>query len=115
MALVRRRSERGQASVELIAIVPALLVLAILAAQLAVAGWALWSAAGSARAGARVAAVGGDAPAAARLALPPALRGGSRIDTTDGVEVSVDTPALVPGIPSVRVSAGSSLPGGGNG
>ena len=112
---VTRRSERGQASVELIAIVPALVVLAILAAQLAVAGWALWSAAGSARAGARAAAVGGDAAAAARSALPPALREGSRVETANGVAVRVNAPGLASGMPSVPVSAHAALPGGDDG
>jgi hypothetical protein len=109
------RSARGQASVELIAIVPALVALAILAAQLAVAGWSLWSAADAARAGARAAAAGGDAAAAARSALPPPLRTAADVTPGRGVEVRVSVPPLVPGLPALPVTARSALPGAGDG
>jgi hypothetical protein len=108
-------SERGQASVELIAIVPALVALAILAAQLAVAGWSLWSAADAARAGARAAAAGGDAAAAARSALPSPLRNGAAVSNGRGVEVRVPIPSLIPGIGGPAASARSSLPDGHDG
>ncbi|MBA3866912.1 MAG: pilus assembly protein, partial [Solirubrobacterales bacterium] len=45
--------ERGTASVELIAVVPFLLLALLVAAQIALAGQALWSASVAARAGAR--------------------------------------------------------------
>ncbi|HWN73005.1 MAG TPA: hypothetical protein VNN15_04265 [Solirubrobacterales bacterium] len=66
--------EEGTASVELVAVVPFLLLAVLAAAQIALAGQALWSASVAARAGARAAAVGRDATAAARSALPPAMR-----------------------------------------
>ena len=63
--------------------VPFLLLAILVAAQLALAGQALWSASVAARAGARAALVGGDAPAAARRALPPSLRDGARGEDAD--------------------------------
>src|SRR5262245_2894881 len=97
----RLRSETGQASVELVATLPALVVVALLMAQLAVAGWSLWSAANAARAGARAAYVGGSAGAAARSALPGPLRDGARVRAGGDVEVRVRAPGLVPGLPSI--------------
>ncbi len=102
--------ERGTASVELIAVVPFLLLAVLVAAQIALAGQALWSASVAARAGARAALVGRGAGAAARQALPSALRAGTRVsDDEDGVAVAVPVPRLLPALPLVRVSASSSL------
>ena len=53
---------------------PVLLVLTLVVAQLAIAGYALWTAGVAARAGARAGYVGGDAEAAARHSLPALLR-----------------------------------------
>nr|MDQ3725989.1 pilus assembly protein [Actinomycetota bacterium] len=50
--------EEGTASVELVAAVPFLLLGLLVAAQIALAGQALWSAGVAARAGARAALVG---------------------------------------------------------
>jgi hypothetical protein len=63
-------SERGQASVELIAGLPALLLAALLSLQLLAAGYALTLADGAAEAGALALASGGSAASAARDALP---------------------------------------------
>src|SRR2546423_10225596 len=65
--------QRGQASVELVALLPLLLVLVALAWQAALAGQAVWLSGAAARAAARARAVGGDEVAAARGSLPPAL------------------------------------------
>ena len=111
MNAIGRWSERGQASVELIAVIPAVAMLVFLAAQVAVVGWALWSAEGAARAGSRAAAAGGDASRAARSALPDPLRSGARISSDAGVRVTLSAPALAPGLPEVRVGAGGRLPG----
>jgi len=62
--------ERGQATVELVAALPALLLAALVALQLLVAGYALTLADGAAEAGALALASGGSAAAAARAALP---------------------------------------------
>ncbi len=60
----------GQASVELIAALPALLLAAMVALQLLVAGYAMTLADGAAEAGALALASGGSAADAARGALP---------------------------------------------
>lgn len=101
--------EEGTASVELVAVVPLLLLAVLAAAQIALAGQALWSASVAARAGARAALVGGDASAAARSALPPAMRKGAKVDEEDGVSVQVEVPRLIPSLPQVRVGARSGL------
>lgn len=108
------RGEEGTASVELVAVVPFLLLAVVAAAQIALAGQALWSAGVAARAGARAALVGGDATAAARAALPPSLRRGAKVEDEDGVVVRVAVPRLVPSLPQVRVGASTELePGDG--
>lgn len=101
--------EEGTASVELVAVVPFLLLAVLAAAQIALAGQALWSAGVAARAGARAAAVGGDAAAAARSALPPSLRQEARVSEENGVAVRVEVPRLIPSLPAVRVGASSDL------
>jgi hypothetical protein len=65
-----RRSERGQASVELVAGLPALLLAAFVALQLFAAGVALTLADGAAEAGAIALASGRPGADAAREALP---------------------------------------------
>src|SRR3982751_747176 len=101
--LERTRGRSGQASVELVAVLPALAVCVVIAAQTVVVGWALWSAGNAARAGARAEKVGSDAEAAARRALPGSLRRDAAIRSGDGVRVKVRVPAIVPGVsmPSV--------------
>jgi hypothetical protein len=74
-------SERGQASVELVAALPALLIAALISLQLLAAGYALTLADGAAEAGALALASGGSASGAARDALPGWAR--------DDVDVSV--------------------------
>ncbi|HET7445100.1 MAG TPA: hypothetical protein VFJ57_10620 [Solirubrobacterales bacterium] len=101
--------ERGAASVELIAVVPFLLLALLAAAQLALAGQALWSASVAARAGARAALVGTDSASAARRALPVAIRPGAEVDDAGGVSVRVAVPRLWPSLPPVMVGARSSL------
>jgi Flp pilus assembly protein TadG len=106
--------EEGTASVELVAVVPFLLLAVVAAAQIALAGQALWSASVAARAGARAAAVGGDAVAAARSALPPSMRSAAKVDDEGEVSVRVEVPRLIPPLPEVRVGASSGLePAGG--
>jgi hypothetical protein len=63
-------SERGQASIELVAAMPALLLAGLLALQLLAAGYSLTLADGAAEAGALALASGDSAADAARGALP---------------------------------------------
>lgn len=103
------RDDRGTASVELVAVLPALLLCVLIAAQLAAAGYALWSAAIAARAGARASIVDRDAGTAARDALPTLLRAGARVRDRGVVSVAVSVPRLLPILPDLRVEAGSTL------
>jgi hypothetical protein len=110
--------ERGTASVELVAAIPFLLLALAVAAQIALAGQALWSASVAARAGARSALVGGEPKAAARQALPPSMRDGAEVEVEDegdeGIAVKVPVPNLLPGLPVVKVRARSGLGGDGD-
>ncbi len=103
------RREDGTASVEMVAVIPFLVLAVLVAAQIGLAGQALWSAAIAARAGARAALVGRDAGAAARRALPPSMRDGAEVDDDDGVSVRVVIPTLLPAMPRLTVGAGATL------
>jgi hypothetical protein len=87
--------ERGQAAVELVAALPALLLAAVVALQLLVAGYALTLADGAAEAGALALASGGSAAAAARAALP----GWAEDDVAVQVEGGTVTVRLLPPSP----------------
>src|SRR4051794_18137097 len=102
----------GQASVELLAVLPALVVCTLIAAHAVGAGWAYWSAANAARAGARAELVGEDGERAARAALPSPLRDGSSVEAGEDVRVRVRVPALVPGVTLPFVGAASGLDAG---
>jgi hypothetical protein len=109
MSPLGTESRSGQASVEFVAVLPALAVALVLAGQAVAAGWALWSAGVAARAGARAEQVGGNPEAAARRALPSSLRDDAAVKAEDGVRVRVRVPALVPGVELPSVAASSSL------
>jgi hypothetical protein len=94
---------RGQASVELVAALPALLLAAAIALQLLVTGYALTLADGAAEAGALALASGDSPGAAARAALP----GWARADVTVGVEGRTVTVRLLP--PSLLGAAARAL------
>lgn len=104
--------EEGTASVELVATVPFLLLAVLVAAQLALAGGALWSAGVASRAGARATLIGDDASGAARRALPSLLRSTARVSEADGVVVEVAVPRLLPILPKLMVGARSALDDG---
>ena len=89
--------QRGQASVELVALLPLLCVLVGLAWQAALAGQAVWLSGAAARAAARARAVGGDEVVAARASLPPALGRLVRVRHArdGGVDVALGVPAVV--------------------
>jgi len=92
------RGEKGQASVEMTALLPLVVLLGALLWQAVVAGQALWLSGAAARAAARAAAVGRDADAAARAALPPRLEQGLRVRTARdgaGVRVAVRVPSVL--------------------
>jgi hypothetical protein len=77
--VARSREERGQAAVELVAVLPLLVVLLAALWQAALVGHTAWSAAAAARAAARAHAVGADERAAARAHLPAWMEPGLRV------------------------------------
>jgi hypothetical protein len=92
-----RGRECGQASVELVALLPLIAAIAALGWQAVVAGQAVWLAGSAARAAARASAVGADARAAARGALPARLRHGVAVASRgeQGVRVTIAIPSIV--------------------
>lgn len=104
--------EAGQASVELVAVLPLALLAGLVAWQLLLAGHSLWLAAGAARAAARADLVGRSAESAARSALPSALERDLSVERLreGGVRVSVRVPAVLQRWSTpLRVSARASL------
>jgi hypothetical protein len=97
----RIAAQQGQATVELVALLPVIATLLLAVWQAVLAGHAVWAVTAAARAAARAHAVGADPRGSARAHLPPALEPGLRVSTgSDGhVRVSVRIPPL-PGLPS---------------
>jgi hypothetical protein len=99
--MARGGAESGQATVEMVALLPC--VAALLAAlwQIALVGHAEWAVSAAARAAARAHAVGADPRRAARAHLPSGLERGLRVRSTGAgdVRIVVRIPAL-PGLPS---------------
>jgi pilus assembly protein CpaE len=87
-------SERGQATVEFLGVLPAALLVVLAAWQLALAGQTSWLAANAARVAARAEAVGRDPDRAARSALPTYLR--DRMQLTRGAEGRVSVRVRLP-------------------
>ena len=102
------RENSGQASVEMVAALPLVLLAGLIAWQLALAGHTAWLAANAARVAARAAAVGrGPTP-------PPYLESGLRVERRrgGGVHVTVRVPLLLSAWHGpVGVSATASLGG----
>jgi hypothetical protein len=104
--------ERGQASVELVALLPLVAVLVAVLWQSVLAGQAVWLAGAAARAAARASAVGTDPCAAARRVLPERLEHGlrvTRVGGARGVRVAIRIPAIVGGGGLGIVSARAAL------
>ncbi len=93
-----RSGERGQATVELVALLPLVAVLVALLWQAVVAGQAVWFAGSAARAAARASAIGADEHAAARRALPDRLERGLAVRRErgeEGVRVAIRIPSVI--------------------
>jgi pilus assembly protein CpaE len=100
--------QRGQATVELVAVLPFVAVIGALLVQAAIAGQSIWLAQSAAGAAARAQAVGNSGERAARAALPDRLERGLRLrpGAGGGVRVSVRVPSLWGGdLGSVDASA----------
>ena len=88
------RAERGQATVELLGAVPALLLLGLVVFQLLAVGYAAVLAGNAAEAGALAAAGGADATDAARAAVPGWQRARMKVEADAGrVEVRMRSPS----------------------
>jgi hypothetical protein len=111
--MARFRSASGQASVEAVAVVPAVILAALIGWQLVLVGHTLWLCAGAARAAARADVVGLSPRTAARSALPSSLERGLSVERAEGgVRVQVRVPILLRAWQSpVRVAAVASLGG----
>lgn len=105
--------EGGQASVELVALLPLIVLVGALLWQAVVAGQALWLSGAAARAAARATAVGGDAEAAARGALPPRFDDGVHVSAAKGgkgVRVTVPIPSVISRGAIASVESSASFP-----
>jgi hypothetical protein len=103
-----RRDERGQASAELLAGVPALLLAALVALQLLAVGYALTLADGAAESAALAVAAGRPALPAARASLPGWARARMRVVSRRGrVQVRVRPPSPLAAI-ARRLAVSSS-------
>lgn len=101
-------AERGQATVELVAALPALLLAALVALQLLAAGYAMTLADGAAEAGALALASGGSAAEAAREALPGWAEDDVSVEVEGGtVSVRLRPPSPIPAL-SERLAVSSS-------
>jgi hypothetical protein len=100
--------EGGQASVELVAAVPALVLAALLALQLLATGYTLTLADGAAEAGALALAAGRPAAEAAREALPGWAADDVRVEVSGGrVTVRLPPPSPLPAVAD-RLAVSSS-------
>jgi hypothetical protein len=108
------RADSGQASVELVAALPALALAVMIAVQLLLVGYSLTIADGAAEAGALAGAAGRDARKAAGDALPGWARGRSEVSAEGGrVRVELRPPAPLPALSealAVRSEAWSRPP-----
>jgi hypothetical protein len=93
------RREEGQASLELLAGIPALVLAGLVTLQLLATGYSLTLADGAAEAGAMALAAGKPAAPAVRDALPGWARGRSDLEVDGGrLIVRLDPPSPVPSI-----------------
>ncbi len=101
--------QHGQASVEVVALLPALLALAAAGWQVLLIAWALTAAAHAAGAGAHAELAGGAVRHAVVQAVPETMRDGLVVRTTaHTVRVTVRVPSLIPGF-SPHVSASAAV------
>jgi len=105
-----RSGERGQASVELVAAVPALLVLGLVVLQLLAVGYAATLAGAAAEAGALAHAADGDPKRAAREAVPGWSRARMQVAVKERtVRVVMRPPSPIPAVArALEISASAS-------
>src|SRR4051794_11471340 len=105
----RPRSQTGQASVELVVLLPLVVALLAVGYQAVLAGQALWETRVAAPAAARAHAGGGDPAAAARTPPPAAVERGVRVAASGGGggRGSARIPPVLEAVRLGRVSATS--------
>jgi hypothetical protein len=102
-------AERGQATVELVAALPALLLAGLVALQLLAAGYSMTLADGAAEAGALALASGGSAAEAAREALPGWAEDDVSVEVEGGtVSVRLRPPSPIPALSARRAVSSSA-------
>jgi hypothetical protein len=102
------RTERGQAAVELVALLPLIAAGLLACVQIVLVGHTAWSARAAARAAARAHAIGADELKAARAVLPSSLdrRVSLGGPASEGrVTVRITVPSLVPALRLGSVTA----------
>jgi pilus assembly protein CpaE len=98
-AAAARRAQLGQASIELIGLLPVVIAIGLAFLQLLATGYAKVLAASAAEAGALALAAGGDARAGVREALPGWSRARAQVFVrADEVEVRVEPPSPLNGL-----------------
>lgn len=112
----RLRSESGQASSELLGMLPYLLLAILVVWQVLLGAWAFLAASNAARTVSRIQArvADSDSEKAARNAVSPGLRRGLKVEVRgDRATVRVRIPIVVPGITakSLTASRSAELPG----
>ncbi|UDY23762.1 TadE/TadG family type IV pilus assembly protein [Nocardioides sp. Kera G14] len=105
----RSRGGRGSASIELVAMVPILLVVALVVLQLGVAAWTAAEAQEAARQAARAKSLGESASSAAEDALPGALSVASIGVSGETVTLQVQVPRVSP-LPVFTVTRDATMP-----
>jgi hypothetical protein len=105
------RGERGQATLELLGLLPVLLAVALAGAQLLAVGYSSVLAGNAAEAGALALAGGGDPRASTRAALPGWLRARARVSVSGGqVRVRLRPPTLLRSLAErLEVSASAAV------
>jgi hypothetical protein len=108
------RETRGQAAVEFLAVLPALILAGLIAWELLLVGHTAWLAADAARVGARAGLVGADTRRAAASALPARMERGLEVGRTRTGAVRVRVPVPVGDMfegDAAKVTASASLEG----
>jgi hypothetical protein len=112
----RVRAQAGQASIELLGGLPALLLMGVILMQLLLVGYTAVLAGSAAEAGALAMAAGGTPRSAVASAVPAWARRGVQVRTVRGVvQVSMRPPSVIPrlgDVMRVHASAAVAAPGG---
>lgn len=105
-----RRGDRGQATLELVAMVPFVLFVTATLLQLAAVVWAITDTTEAARQGARASSMGDDGCSAARAALSGSLTTTSCGAGGGSLAMEVRAPIIVPGFEDVVIRRAATLP-----